>query len=188
MGKCAVGNMRSTAVFMPSKPDATMPSKEVVREAQVNALGVLTESEISFTDSLGRIFKDDEDLFRVNLSIDGRDVLWIPDTAKKLQVRLMVCAHMKEEGHRGSAATLQRNREYLAAGLACAKTSRSSLNSASIAWTPNPAKKCRVHSEKPHMVQSRERYYTSTPCMWAKAARFEKRGWTKLMAICICSS
>ena len=29
-----------------------------------------------------------------------------------LQVRLMVCAHMKEAGHRGAVATLQRLSEY----------------------------------------------------------------------------
>lgn len=46
------------------------------------------------------------------MQIDGRDVLWIPDDAKDLQLRLMVCAHMTEAGHRGSVATLQRVKEY----------------------------------------------------------------------------
>ena len=54
----------------------------------------------------GEITLDDEGLFR--LQVNGRAVVWIPGRAKKLQVRLMVCAHMKGTGHRGSVVTLQR--------------------------------------------------------------------------------
>ena len=39
-------------------------------------------------------------------------MLWIPAQARDLQVRLMVCAHMKDAGHRGAVATLQRLSEY----------------------------------------------------------------------------
>ena len=53
---------------------------------------------------------DGEGLFRVRAG--GRDVLWIPEDAEKLQARLMVCAHMKDAGHRGAVATLQRLSEY----------------------------------------------------------------------------
>lgn len=66
--------------------------------------GVSPESESSFTVSIGGVVEDDEGLYR--LVIDGQNVLWIPDDAKELRLRLMVCAHMKEAGHRGSAATL----------------------------------------------------------------------------------
>lgn len=58
----------------------------------------------------GRAVLDDEGLFRID--VDGRAVLWIPGDAKKLQTRLMVCAHMKDAGHRGTVATFQRLSEY----------------------------------------------------------------------------
>ncbi|CAM9419279.1 unnamed protein product, partial [Scytosiphon promiscuus] len=44
--------------------------------------------------------------------VRGRHVLWIPDSDKQLQVRLMICAHMRDAGHRGVAATLVRLQEY----------------------------------------------------------------------------
>ena len=37
---------------------------------------------------------------------------WIQGGATKLQVRLMVCAHMNEAGHLSAMATLQRLSEY----------------------------------------------------------------------------
>ena len=44
----------------------------------------------------------------------GELMLWIPEEAKRLQVRLMTCAHMREAGHRGAAATLERLKPYCA--------------------------------------------------------------------------
>ena len=58
-----------------------------------------------FTVPVGRATKDNENLFLVGL--DSGDVLWIPEQSKKMQTRLMVCAHMKDSGHRGVVATLQ---------------------------------------------------------------------------------
>ena len=49
-------------------------------------------------------------LYRVRFG--GHTVLWIPAQARDLQVRLMVCAHMKDAGHRGAVATLQRLSEF----------------------------------------------------------------------------
>ena len=103
-------SVRSAAVFMPSAPDSALPSKQAVRAVQHDTRVSLGDPDASFTDAIGRVVKDDEDLFRVK--INGRNVLWIPDTARDLQMRLMVCAHMKEAGHRGAAATLQRLQEY----------------------------------------------------------------------------
>ena len=48
---------------------------------------------------------DDEGLFHIHAR--GRHVLWIPDSDKQLQVR-MICVHMRDAGHRGVAATLVR--------------------------------------------------------------------------------
>ena len=45
----------------------------------------------------------DEGLFRIHAR--GRHVSWIQDSDKQLQVRLMICAHMRDAGHRGVAAT-----------------------------------------------------------------------------------
>ena len=81
-------SVRSVAVFMPSKPDVRMPSKQVVREAQQASraqLGDSPASESSFKLTIGQVDRDDEGLYRV--TIDGRDVLWIPGEAKDLQVR-----------------------------------------------------------------------------------------------------
>ena len=39
------------------------------------------------------------------------NVLWIPDSDKQLQVRLMICAYMRDAGHRGVAATFVRLQE-----------------------------------------------------------------------------
>jgi len=106
-------NVRASAVYMPSEPDVTMPSKQVVKQAQEASranLGALAGPAKSFMDKTGFVAKDEEGLFRV--TVDGRSVLWIPEKAKDLQTRPMVCAHMKEAGHRGSVATLQRLQEY----------------------------------------------------------------------------
>ena len=106
-------SVRAAAVYAPSEPDAAMPSKQVLRDAQQaarNKLGALAGPATSFSTAVGTATLDDEGLFRVGMN--GRDVLWIPDQASALQVRLMVCAHMKEAGHRGAVATLQRLSEY----------------------------------------------------------------------------
>ncbi|CAM9990665.1 unnamed protein product, partial [Sphacelaria rigidula] len=38
--------------------------------------------------------------------------LWIPSSDKQVQVRLMICAHMRDAGYRGVAATLVRLQEF----------------------------------------------------------------------------
>ena len=52
----------------------------------------------------------DEGLFRIHAR--GRHVSWIQDSDKQLQVRLMICAHMRDAGHRGVATTLVRVQEF----------------------------------------------------------------------------
>ena len=93
--------VRAVAVFASSMPDETMPSKDAVHEVQQQARagsGAIFSGVSSFTTPVGRATNDNEDLFRVVL--DGRDLLWIPEQANKMQTRLMVCTHMKEAGHR----------------------------------------------------------------------------------------
>ena len=105
--------VRAVAVFVSSAPDETMPSKDAIYEVQQHAwagLGAMVSGVSSFIIPVGRATKNNEDLFRVGL--DGRDVLWIPEQAKEMQTRLMVCTHMKDPGHRGLVATLQQLQGY----------------------------------------------------------------------------
>jgi len=106
-------SVRAAAVYAPSEPDHELPSKEAVREVQQKSrasLGSLAAPATSFITESGKAVLDDEGLFRI--SVGGQDVSWIPEHDVKLQTRLMVCAHMKGAGHRGTAATLQRLSEY----------------------------------------------------------------------------
>ena len=65
----------------------------------------------SFESAVVLAVLDDEGLFRIHAR--GRHVLWIPDSDKQPQVRLMICAHMCDAGHRGVAATLVRLEEFV---------------------------------------------------------------------------
>ena len=67
--------VRAVMVFVISAPDETMPSKDAIREVQQQAracLGAMVSGASSFTTSVGRVTKDNKDLFHVGL--DGRDV------------------------------------------------------------------------------------------------------------------
>ena len=103
----------ATTVYAASGPDETLPSKQVIRDAQQASranLGTLASGATSFMTNVGPVSLDTEGLFR--LPVNGRAVLWIPGGATQLQARLVVCAHMKEAGHRGAVTTLHRLSEY----------------------------------------------------------------------------
>ena len=87
-----------------------MPSKAVVRQAQQKALATDGTEVQYFESPVGLAVLDDEGLSRIHARC--RHVLWIPDSDKQLQVRLMICAHMRDAGHRGVAATLVRLQEF----------------------------------------------------------------------------
>lgn len=63
--------------------------------------GGMVAVSTSFTTIVGRASFDKE----VLCIVVDKAVLWIP---MDLEVQLIVCAHMKEAGYRGVAATLQR--------------------------------------------------------------------------------
>ena len=87
-----------------------MPSKSAVRQAQQKELGD-TEADVqSFESDVGTAILDNEGLFRVH--VRGRNVLWIPSSDNQLHIRLMICAHMRDAGHRGVATTLVRLQKY----------------------------------------------------------------------------
>ena len=100
----------SLVIYCPhSELDETLPSKQAIRDAQQASratLGMLAAAATSFMTDDGQVTLDDEGLFRVQ--VNGRAVVWIPVGTKKLQVRLIVCAHMKEAGHRGAVDILQK--------------------------------------------------------------------------------
>ena len=74
----------AVAVFAPCDPDDSMPSKDVVRNAQRKARGAAGVDVPAFDAAVGRVVLDDEGLFRVH--VRGRHVLWIPDSDQQLQV------------------------------------------------------------------------------------------------------
>ena len=64
---------RSVAVFGPCKPDDSMPSKSVVRQAQQKELGADDANVQSFESDVGTAILDNKDIFRVN--VRSRNVL-----------------------------------------------------------------------------------------------------------------
>ena len=102
-------SVRATAVYAASAPDETLPSTQVIPDAQQASranLGTLASGATSFMTNVGQVGLDAEGIFW--LPVNGRAVLWIPGGGQQLQAWLMVCAPMKEAGHRGAVATLQR--------------------------------------------------------------------------------
>ena len=85
-----------------------MPTKQVIKDRQV----VLMSGRGVEETPLGPARRGKDGVYRVRQH--GEPVLWIPEEAKRLQVRLMTCAHMREAGHRGAAATLERLKPYCA--------------------------------------------------------------------------
>ena len=86
-----------------------MHPKATVRQAQQKALATDGTEVQSYESAVGLAVLDDEGLFRIHAR--GRHVLWIPDSDKQLQVRLMIWAHARDAEHRGVAATLVRLQE-----------------------------------------------------------------------------
>ena len=79
-------------------------------QAQQKALATDGTEVQSYESAVGLAVLDYEGLFRIHAR--GRHILWIPDSDKQLQVRLMICAHMRDAGHRGVAATLVSVQEF----------------------------------------------------------------------------
>ena len=92
------------AVFGPCESDDSMPSKSVVRQAQQKELGADDANVQYFESDIGNVIPDNEGLFRAH--VRGRYVLSIQSSDKPLQIRLIICAHVRDAGHRGVAATL----------------------------------------------------------------------------------
>ena len=94
-----------------------MTSTAVVRQAQQRALATDGTEVQSFESPVGLAVLDDEGLLCIHARC--RHVFWNLDSDKQLQVRLMmqvrlmICAHMRDAGHRGVAATLVRFKSFV---------------------------------------------------------------------------
>ena len=167
--------VRAVAVCSPCDQDDSMPSKAVVRQAQQKALATDGTEVQSYESAVGLAVLDDEGLFRIHAR--GRRVLWILDPDKHLQVRLMICAHMRDAENRGVAATLLRlqefcvwsgmkpqMREFVRQCLHCADTRSEDV-------VPRPLGET-VHGTAPNEVVHFDYF-----CMWARVAR-------KLLKVC----
>lgn len=75
-------SVRAPAVYAASEPNATLPSKQAIRDEQLAArahLGALVAGATSFMSDAGQVTLDDEGLFRFH--VNGCAVLWIPGGA-----------------------------------------------------------------------------------------------------------
>ena len=82
--------VRAVAVFSPCDQDDSMHPKPAVRQAQQKAFATDGKEVHTYESAVGLAVLDDEGLFRIHVC--GRHVLWVPDSDKQLQVRLMICA------------------------------------------------------------------------------------------------
>ena len=82
----------------------------IIRAGQKKAIADFGVNLRSFQTTSAQVTLANDDLFRV--CVGNRDVLWILSGDKALQVRSMVCAHMRSAGHRVVSPTLFRLKEY----------------------------------------------------------------------------
>ena len=78
---------------------------EVIARQNIN-----TDGKAVLDSPLGSVVRGENGLYRVDYG--GMQVIWVPPAERSLQVRLMVCAHMQEAGHRGICATMHRLGAY----------------------------------------------------------------------------
>ena len=67
---------------------------------------IYTDGKAVLDSPLGRVVRGENGLQRVDCG--GVQVIWVPPAERSLQVRLMVCAHIQEAGHRDICATMHR--------------------------------------------------------------------------------
>ena len=98
--------VRSIAVVAPTDADYSFPSMGEIRDRQ----DIYTDGKAVLDSPLGSVVRGENGLYRVDYG--GMQVIWVPPAERSLQVRLMVCAHMQEAGHRGICATMHRLGAY----------------------------------------------------------------------------
>ena len=98
--------VRSIAVVAPTDADYSFPSMGEIRGRH----GIYTDGKAVLDSPLGSVVRGEDGLYRADYG--GMQLIWVPPAKRSLQVRLMVCAHMQEAGHRGICATRHRLRAY----------------------------------------------------------------------------
>ena len=98
--------VRSIAVVAPTDADYSLPSVGEIRDCQ----DIYTDGKAVLDSPLGSVVRGQNGLDSVDYG--GMQVIWVPPAERSLQVRLMVCAHMQEAGHRGICATMHRLGAY----------------------------------------------------------------------------
>ena len=94
--------VRSIAVVVPTGADYSFPSMGEIRDRQ----DIYTDGKAVLDSPLGSVVRGENGLCRVDYG--GMQVIWVPPAERSLQVRLIVCAHIQEAGHRGVCATMHR--------------------------------------------------------------------------------
>ena len=71
----------------------------------LSLIGTSTLMALAVLDSpLGSVVRGENGLYRVDYG--GMKVIWVPLAERSLQVRLMVYAHMQQDGNQGICATM----------------------------------------------------------------------------------
>ena len=94
--------VHAIAVVGPAMGDLHMPSKGEIRDQQ----DAVAREEAMLDTLLGKVVRHEIGLYQAEYG--GASVLWIPREDRVLQARLMVCAHIRDAGHRGVKATIHR--------------------------------------------------------------------------------
>ena len=76
-----------------------MPSKSKIKDRQ----DAVARDQVEVATPFRTVIRGGDGVYRV--LYQGRMVLWVPEEERKLQARLMVCAHMQDAGHRGVRGT-----------------------------------------------------------------------------------
>lgn len=86
--------------------EVEIPAEEAVRESRALFPGDMAEVDTSFGPAVRATDRSH------HVACASRQVLWIPESDRSMNQRLLVCGHMLEVGHRGIDATLLRLHEY----------------------------------------------------------------------------
>lgn len=103
-----VMGVQTVAVHACADADCYLPSKSFIKQKQLEA--IVGGGAVEIATPSGPAEQDSEGLYLVVCA--GQPVLWVLAGVEALHARLMVCAPMKGQRHRGTVATLEVLRRY----------------------------------------------------------------------------